>query len=73
MTDFRILNSHRRVTLIESFGGDVTVIDRENGIKRVKYSSIENAVKSIESEGCVVGISFLHGPHGRHKEEKDHD
>jgi len=72
MNDFRILNGNKRVTLIESFGGDVTVIERDNGIKQIRYESIEDAVKAIESGGSVVGTSFLHGPHGKHKDGKEH-
>lgn len=70
LTDCRILNGNPRATIIESFNGQVTVISPEGvGFQQFKHPNVEDAVKSIEARGWVVGISHLHGPNGRANKE----
>jgi len=69
MMDLITINGHKRVTLIECSGGNVTVIDDN---KATKYLSIKDAVKAIDAVGCVVGTSFLDEPHDKHREGGKH-
>ncbi len=58
MTDFRLLNGNKKVTLIEMFNGHAIMISPDD---RVEFESLDECKKHVSGAGFEVNISHLFG------------
>lgn len=58
MTDFRLLNGSKKVTLIETFGGHAVMVSPDG---RQEFESLEKCKEYVSEAGFEVNISHLFG------------
>lgn len=72
MKDSRLSNRKPQCTILESFGGMITVIGPN--VLKSNHKEMKEAFDFIEHSSWEINIAYLHGPYGlKQKEEKYHD